>query len=243
MENNIKTKICSNPDCPHKGEPQPITNFYRDACKNDGYRHDCKDCNKAKCKKYRAANKEDLAKKKREWNEALALYESYYEKLKKYNECQRDPSDNALLQVKCTYCGRWFNPTNAMVLHRLGGIKGTRHSKSDANFYCSDSCKEACPVFGQKFYPKDFQNNSPREVQPELRKMVLERDNWICQKCGKSKEEFLELELHCHHIFPLNEDPICSADIDNCETLCKECHRWIHKNVPGCGNYELRCSN
>ena len=114
--------------------------------------------------------------------------------------------------------------------------------KGEANLYCSEGCKRSCPTFGQKLYPKDFKQNSSREVQPELRKMVLERDNWTCQKCGKSKEDFPELELHCHHIFPLNENPVESADMDNCITYCKECHKWIHKNVPGCGYAEMKCS-
>ena len=23
--------------------------------------------------------------------------------------------------------------------------------------------------------------------------------------------------------------------------LCKECHKWVHMNVPGCGYSELKC--
>ena len=39
-----------------------------------------------------------------------------------------------------------------------------------------------------------------------------------------------------------NEDPVCSADVDNCITVCVDCHQWIHTHVPGCGYGELRCS-
>jgi 5-methylcytosine-specific restriction endonuclease McrA len=69
-----------------------------------------------------------------------------------------------------------------------------------------------------------------------LRQMVLLRDNYTCQKCGS------EVSLHCHHIWPLNESPITSADMDECITLCKSCHKEIHMNVAGCGYYEMRCS-
>jgi len=66
--------------------------------------------------------------------------------------------------------------------------------------------------------------------------MVLKRDDYTCQKCGS--EEI----LHCHHIFPLNENPVMSADINNCITLCKSCHKLAHK-IPGCGYHEMRCDH
>ena len=71
-----------------------------------------------------------------------------------------------------------------------------------------------------------------REVQPELRKMVLARDNYLCVKCS-SKEL-----LHCHHIYPVSTNPLESADVDNCITLCKDCHKEAHKK-DGCGYEQL----
>lgn len=53
-----------------------------------------------------------------------------------------------------------------------------------------------------------------REVQPELRKMVLKRDDYKCVKCDSKGP------LHCHHILPVTTDSLVSADIDNCLTLC-----------------------
>lgn len=38
------TKICSREDCQHLGEPQPISNFYKDNLRPAGYRCNCKDC-------------------------------------------------------------------------------------------------------------------------------------------------------------------------------------------------------
>lgn len=64
----------------------------------------------------------------------------------------------------------------------------------------------------------------------------------LCTKCNKiDKKEIYSAELHCHHIWPLNESPITSADIDECITLCKECHKLKHK-IPNCGYNELKCS-
>ena len=54
-----------------------------------------------------------------------------------------------------------------------------------------------------------------------------------CQKCGQEGGS-----LHCHHIDPVISNPIESADVDNCITLCKICHREVHR-LPKCNNYEL----
>ena len=190
-------------------------------------------------KKRYQEKKEEIKKRTRDRANSLAIYDSFAEKFQPYCEIQRDPKNPELIQVRCKYCNNWFNPTVRQLEDRYDSIIGRTTAGNE--LYCSKSCKKACPIFGQILYPKDFKQNTSREVQPELRKMVLERDKWTCQKCGKSKEEFLELELHCHHKYPLNEDPIGSADMDNCITLCKECHKWIHMNIPGCGYAELKC--
>lgn len=41
------TKICSRKDCQHLGEPQPISNFYKDNLRPAGYKTYCKDCDRA----------------------------------------------------------------------------------------------------------------------------------------------------------------------------------------------------
>jgi len=69
--------------------------------------------------------------------------------------------------------------------------------------------------------------------------MVLKRDNYTCQygDCGKTIED---AELHCHHITGVVQNPIESADMDNCIIFCKEHHVLIHKNK-GCGYNDLKC--
>ena len=76
-----------------------------------------------------------------------------------------------------------------------------------------------------------------REVQPELRQMRLEKDDYTCQKCHRTIDE---AELHCHHITGVEQNPIESADLDNCITLCKKCHKWAHTQK-GCRYFELMC--
>ena len=167
----------------------------------------------------------------------LASFDSYHNKLKLVEKTRRHPDDYNLLQVKCTYCNKWFTPPLHAVSDRVCGINGTK--QHEGRFYCSNGCRQACPTYNKQLYPRGFKNTTSREVQPELRQMVLERDNWTCQKCEKNTEE---VELHCHHITGVEQNPIESADIDNCITLCKKCHKEVH-TLPSCTYYELGCRN
>ena len=63
--------------------------------------------------------------------------------------------------------------------------------------------------------------------------MVFAQDSWECQLCSSIEN------LHCHHITGVEQNPIESADIDNCITLCKVCHKYIHSQE-GCRYYDLR---
>ena len=252
METEIKTKICSK--C-HK--EKPIEEFRKSKTGKDGYRCECKECQReqdrefykknkksilARKKQYQQKNRDNILNQKKKHKHDFANFKTFYEKFKPYygeDEIRQDPDNPDLIQFRCKYDGKWFSPTVSQVEHRyqsiINGIGGRE-------LYCSNACKNACPTYNQTKYPRGFKNGTSREVQAELRKMVLERDNWTCQKCGKSKDEFPELELHCHHIFPLNEDPIRSADMDNCIIYCKECHEWVHKNTPDCGKRDLICT-
>lgn len=167
----------------------------------------------------------------------LPLYKTYAEQLSDYQQVYLIEQDNLeLLGVACIYCGSIFVPTSTEVKSRLMVIRGNR--VGDSNFYCSQSCKKACPTYGQKKYPKGFKLATSREVQSELRKLVLKRDNYRCQKCLKGLNE---VQLHCHHIDPIINNPIESADMDNCVTLCKVCHKEVHK-LPNCSYIELKCN-
>jgi 5-methylcytosine-specific restriction endonuclease McrA len=56
----------------------------------------------------------------------------------------------------------------------------------------------------------------------EIRKLIFKRDNYICQKCYKKENSY----LNCHHIIHHN---YCDNkfDLNNLITLCKDCHRYI----------------
>lgn len=168
----------------------------------------------------------------------LPLYKTYKDQLYCENTSPVMERGLELFEVKCTYCDRFFRPSLYSVKNRVNFLKGT--SNNESRFYCSDKCKKACPIYGQKLYPKDFKISTSREVQPDLRKMVLKRDNYTCQHgdCGKTIED---AELHCHHIEGINVNPIESADMDLCITLCKKHHKLVHKEK-GCRYVDLTCN-
>lgn len=67
-----------------------------------------------------------------------------------------------------------------------------------------------------------------------LQKDILERDNYTCQMCQKRG-----VDLQVDHILPWSEYVLERFNMNNCRTLCKECHYFItfgkimkNKNIP-----------
>jgi hypothetical protein len=160
----------------------------------------------------------------------IPLYETYVSRLEPIEQCRK--SQEGYLEVKCTYCDRWFVPKRTDIGNRIQIINGKL--KGESRLYCSTECKSNCPIFYQIKYPKGFKPATSREVQPELRKLVFQRDDWTCIKCKATSN------LHCHHIEGIVQNPIESADIDLCVTLCKSCHKEVHRQKD-CKYNDLKC--
>jgi len=198
------------------------------------YREKYKEKLKRYNREYRLSHRDELLEKEKEWRQARALYDTHAEQLTVDESPLID--ENGFMLVKCTYCGRYYYPTNLEIKNRKLALQGK--SEGEQRLYCSDNCKKSCPVFKQQVWPKDRKPATSREVQPELRQMRLACDEYSCQMCGKTIDE---TELHCHHIEGIMQNPIESADLDNTITLCKACHKWVHSQE-GCRYFELRCN-
>lgn len=85
-------------------------------------------------------------------------------------------------------------------------------------------------------YWKSQKLATSREVSAQFRWLVLNRDNWMCQRCGVGVEN----ELHVHHIEGVVQQPSMANDLENGITLCKKCHRWAHSQE-GCKYFDLKC--
>ena len=66
------------------------------------------------------------------------------------------------------------------------------------------------------------------EVPPHLKRIVLHRADYACQRCGKRGRK-----LECDHIIPLAQ--LGSKGVENLQALCVDCHHektQIENGVP-----------
>ena len=167
----------------------------------------------------------------------IPKYDTYNPQLSFIEKCRRCINDQNILEVRCVYCGKWFIPKLHTVIDRIRSINSIGFGEH--RFYCSEKCKTECSIYNQQYYPKEYKPATSREVQPELRQMRFELDNYTCQRCNKHQDE-LETGLHCHHIEGIRWEPLESADLDKVITLCKDCHKEVHR-IEGCGYNDMKC--
>jgi 5-methylcytosine-specific restriction endonuclease McrA len=241
--------------CSSCKEIKSLSGFHKNKAKKDGYNNQCKKCRKEyyytypelpklrakqwrennldRYKKNIEARKEEIKKYNKQyhkaWRKSLAKFESYG-KLLSLAEVVRD--QKGTLEIKCNYCGKWFAPTNSDCHNRIAALE--KSSGEERRLYCSRECKIECPIYRKILWPAGYRRATSREVQPDLRQLVFKRDGYDCQICGNCTS------LHCHHITGVEQNPIESADIDNCVTLCKKCHKYVHSKE-GCRYYDFRC--
>ena len=89
--------------------------------------------------------------------------------------------------------------------------------------YCSDECFTNWYITIAKF---DWN---------VLRNEVLRRDNFTCKICRKNQELYkekymIEDRIEVHHIKPIKNEGD-EFDINNCITLCHQCHKEEHKRL------------
>ena len=132
-------------------------------------------------------------------------------------------SNEILVHCKNHHCKNskemngWFTPTRCQLVERIRQLE-----KDDGNggsyFYCSNECKNECPLFNLYSDPfKAIVNPYTNEEYQTFRKFVLKRDIYKCQYCGKKAE-------HVHHERPQKLEPFFTLDPDFGWSCCKNCH-------------------
>ena len=79
-----------------------------------------------------------------------------------------------------------------------------------------------CPHCGQTLNTRYGRQPIPRKLRHE----VFMRDGYRCRECGASKDE---TSLEIDHIIPVARGG--TNDIDNLQTLCRECNRMKHTDT------------
>ncbi len=132
--------------------------------------------------------------------------------------------------------GGWFVPTYIQLYERIRQIE--KNGGDLCYFYCSAKCKNECPLYNSRGNDpfKDPLNikSYTHEEYNTWKEIILEQDNYECQKCGSKKN------LHCHHIIPIKLEPIFSLDPNNGIVLCENCHyKYGHKTGTECSTGNL----
>lgn len=79
-----------------------------------------------------------------------------------------------------------------------------------------DNDFKLCPYCGNDLETREGRQTIPRRLRHE----VFKRDGYRCRECGASKDE---TKLEIDHILPVARGG--TNDIDNLQTLCRECNR------------------
>ncbi|MDJ0796894.1 MAG: HNH endonuclease [Calothrix sp. MO_167.B12] len=76
--------------------------------------------------------------------------------------------------------------------------------------------------------PKEVFNRAP---SPKQRMRVMQRDDFRCRVCGRRSADYVDVELHIHHIRPWAQGGITQDE--NLITLCHTCHKGLdpHYNL------------
>lgn len=133
--------------------------------------------------------------------------------------------------------GGWFTPTKIQFRERVRALEDL-HGSDGSYYYCSDRCKEECPLYNLRHDP--FSNNCEFFSDNEyriFRDEVLQRQKDIlghneCEYCENQNIN----ELAVHHEKPRKLYPHLALDPDNGIVLCgsnsqNKCHYKIgHKN-------------
>lgn len=86
--------------------------------------------------------------------------------------------------------------------------------------------EEVKPVTLRRYKTNNDQFYHSKEWQ-KLRKLALQRDDYLCQECLKRGD--ITPATTVHHIKPLRIDKTDALKLENLETVCTACHNRLHR--------------
>ncbi len=120
----------------------------------------------------------------------------------------------------CLFCGKEF--------------LSWKHSKRQ---YCSVKCKTLHSRETQKGSKSHLWKGGKTELSKlvrtrvkykEWRRVVFQRDKYVCQKCNIVSGNGKAIYLHAHHKKSFSKFPKLRYRVSNGITLCKDCHLSSH---------------
>ena len=150
-------------------------------------------------------------------NNSKYTLEQYYIKYPTFSKVEnlRYKPNTKKIQVKCKKCNKWFIPTSNQLCDR---IRQVEDGNGGCYFYCSNKCKDLCPLYNIHSDPYSNMDKPYTDIEYQtFRTFVLERDNYICQFCGKKA-------TIVHHERPQKLEPFFALDPDFAWSCCKKCH-------------------
>jgi len=144
-------------------------------------------------------------------------------------KCDKPRIVDGVAVVDCKMCGKSFIPTYKQIRIRIDAYRGKAHGES--NFYCSDTCRRVCPIFGHKsnspdprIAPPKSEKQRARSCQTKSLKQIQcdEKKYNYCERCG----DIIDVELH--HTILVSENPSEAVNAASHILLCFGCHTTIH---------------
>jgi len=128
----------------------------------------------------------------------------------------------------------WFTPTSSQLYERKRTLE-TEDGNDGCYFYCSQECKNICPLYNLRNDPLSDNNDIPytQEEYQQFREFVLKRDNYECQYCE-------EKATIIHHERPQKLEPFFALDPDFAWSVCEKCHyKYGHNTGSECSTGNL----
>lgn len=120
-----------------------------------------------------------------------------------------------------------------MPLKKFCSKNGCRNLCDQGQVYCNDHSylAEKLKAERNKYYDTRIRDQQATEFYHSkeweaVRRLVLARDHYLCQKCLKEKR--LTPASMVHHIVELRDDWSKRLQADNLVSLCQSCHNKVH---------------
>ena len=126
------------------------------------------------------------------------------------------------ISLSCKYCDKGFEVSPALVKHRVFCSRGCKAQWQKENLTGENNPNWQGGGNGS------FSERIKKTVcWREWRQAVFERDNFTCRSCGQEGDKLIP-----HHIKSKQVYPELVFRVDNGMTLCKRCHKKIHRMKP-----------